>query len=263
MSNIFLFIFGTAIGSFLNVLIDRLPRGESINGRSHCDYCKKTIAPYDLIPVLSFTLLKGRCRYCKKKLSIQYPFIEILTGFVYIIIFNLKFSIFNSNFEFQIFNFVQLSLYFGIASCFIVTFFADVKYQIIPDEIQIALLVFVLLLKLMGSMGVVAAMWGIIDGGVVMVPILFLYLITKKKGMGFGDVKLSFIVGFLLGIKGGLSALYIAFIIGACVGIFFLILKKKKMKSKIAFGPFIVLGVIILMLFQSQVFGLIQRIYGI
>src|SRR3989344_3248327 len=102
MSSIFLFIFGTAIGSFLNVLIDRLPREESIMGRSHCEYCKKILSPIDLIPVLSFLFLKGKCRYCGKKLSLQYPGIEILTGVLFVLIFNLKFEIFNSNFKFLI-----------------------------------------------------------------------------------------------------------------------------------------------------------------
>lgn len=259
----FFFIFGTIIGSFLNVLIDRLPNEESINGRSHCDFCKKTIAPYDLIPVLSFILLKGRCRYCKKKLSIQYPLIELLTGLIFVLIFNFQFLIFNKNFEFQILNLMQLSIFFAIASCFIVIFFADVKYQIIPDEVQISLFILVLFQKIIEGGTVMQFGSNLFASIVVASPILFLYLITKGKGMGFGDVKLSLIIGFLLGIKGGLSALYIAFIIGACVGICFLLLKKKKMKSKIAFGPFIVSGVVILILFQQQVFSLVQKIYGI
>src|SRR3989344_25048 len=139
MSSIFLFFLGTIIGSFLNVLIDRLPREESIMGRSHCDHCKKTLSPIDLIPVLSFLFLKGKCRYCGKKLSLQYPGIEILTGVLFVLIYNFKFLIYNSNsnFEFQISN-------YAIVSCLIVIFFIDLKNQIIPDEMQIALFIFIL-----------------------------------------------------------------------------------------------------------------------
>src|SRR3989339_1486823 len=82
-----IFIFGASIGSFLNVLIDRLPEEKSINGRSHCDFCGKKITWYDLIPVLSFILLGGKCRYCHKKLSLQYPVIELITGVIFVMVF--------------------------------------------------------------------------------------------------------------------------------------------------------------------------------
>lgn len=258
MSNLFLFIFGTAIGSFLNVLIDRLPREESINGRSHCEFCKKTLSPLDLIPVLSFIFLKGKCRYCGKKLSLQYPGIEVLTGITFVTIFNFKFLILNlnSNLEFQILNYV-------IVSCLIVIFFIDLKNQIIPDEMQIALFISILFIRVVGSIGIVGVMWGALEGLIVMLPILFLYLITRGRGMGFGDVKLAFNMGFLLGIKGGFVAIYLGFILGAFFGIVLLLMKKKKMKSKIAFGPFLVAGIVIVMFFEKPIFSLIQRIYGV
>jgi len=256
MSNIFLFFLGTIIGSFLNVLIDRLPREESIMGRSHCDHCKKTLSPIDLIPVLSFLFLKGKCRYCGKKLSLQYPGIEILTGVFFILIFNLKFEIFNSNFKFLISN-------YAIVSCLIVIFFIDLKKQIIPDEMQITLFVTVLLSKIIMGITGTALGYTIVEGLVVLLPILALYLLTKGRGMGFGDVKLAFNMGFFLGIKGGLVAIYAGFILGAISGIILLLLKKKKMKSKIAFGPFLVLGIFILMFFEKPIFSLIQKIYGV
>jgi leader peptidase (prepilin peptidase)/N-methyltransferase len=263
-SNIFLFIFGTAIGSFLNVLIDRLPREESVCGRSHCEFCKKTLSPLDLIPLISFLLLKGRCRYCGKKLSIQYPFIEILTGIVFVLSYWLlviRYPEFNM--LFPITNIFYLIAYFGLVSCFIVIFFADVKYHIIPDEMQIALFLSILLYRVMGSMGVVGVMWAMLEGSVVMLPILFLHLITRGKGMGFGDVKLSFNMGFLLGLKSGLIAVYAGFILGAFFGIVLLLMRKKKMKSKIAFGPFLIAGIVVIVSFEKPIFSLIQRIYGV
>ncbi len=91
--SIFFFSIGTAIGSFLNVLIDRLPHNKRIDGRSHCDHCHKTLSPWDLIPLISFLLLRGRCRYCHKKLSGQYPLVEMLTGMIFLLIFNHQFSV--------------------------------------------------------------------------------------------------------------------------------------------------------------------------
>ena len=156
MSNIFLFFLGTIIGSFLNVLIDRLPREESIMGRSHCDHCKKTLSPIDLIPVLSFLFLKGKCRYCGKKLSLQYPGIEILTGVLFVLIYNFKFLISN----------------YAIVSCLIVIFFIDLKKQIIPDEMQITLFVTVLLSKIIMGITGTALGYTIVEGLVVLLPIL-------------------------------------------------------------------------------------------
>ncbi len=262
MSHLFLFIFGTAIGSFLNVLIDRLPREESINGRSHCEFCKKTLSPLDLIPVVSFLFLKGKCRYCGEKLSWQYPGIEILTGVLFVAISNFKFPILPIN-QLPITNIQLLIPNLGIISCLIVIFFIDLKNKIIPDEMQIALFISIFFLRVMGSIGVVGVMWGILEGGIVMLPILLLYLITRGRGMGFGDVKLAFNMGFFLGIKGGFVAIYLGFILGAFFGILLLLLKKKKMKSKIAFGPFLVLGILILIFLRDPIFQLIQRIYGI
>lgn len=230
-----LFIYGTAIGSFLNVLIDRLPHDQPITGRSHCDYCKKKLAGQDLIPVVSFFLLDGRCRYCKKKLSYFYPFVEVLTGLTFAMVWILIPG-----------NIVTKIIYLGIFSCLITIFFADYKYQIIPDEVQIALMIFVLALTVLMPGG--PLMWSLfrklLAGVAVMTPILLIYLLTQAKGMGFGDVKYAFIMGFLLGIHGGITALFIAFVTGAAVGLLMIAGGRKKMKSAIAFGPFLVIGTI-------------------
>src|SRR3990167_9673658 len=109
MSYIFLFVLGLAVGSFLNVLIDRLPREESIKGRSHCDDCKKTLSWNDLIPILSYVGLRGKCRYCKTNLSWQYPFIELLTTVIFVyILLNMHVS------------FLRTAAYLGIVSTAIV-----------------------------------------------------------------------------------------------------------------------------------------------
>jgi len=308
MMLIFLFILGCAIGSFLNVLIDRLPNNESINGRSHCDYCRKTLAWFDLVPVFSFLSTGGRCRYCHKKLSWQYPLVEILTGLIFLLIFNFQFSIFNKFSNNSIFNldnwwhwnFIENWLlvigYFGIVSCFIVIFFSDLKYQLISEAVQLVLFIFTISTKFQASstkqilnsniqilnsydylnfghwnlfgiwdlgFGISNVVGFFIAGIIVMLPILLIYLSTKGRGMGFGDVELAFNMGFLLGIKGGLLAVYVGFILGAIVGVILLLLRKKGIKSRIAFGPFLVLGTIILLFFQEPIFALVAQLYGI
>lgn len=156
----------------------------------------------------------------------------------------------------QISNFKFLVI-MGIVCCLIVIFFADLKYQIIPDSIQIALLIFVLIFNFQFQI-----LNYFSSGITVMLPILVIYLATKGKGMGFGDVKLAFIMGVLLGLKGGLMALYIAFITGAIYGLTLIILKKKKLKSKIAFGPFLVIGTVIVLFWAKDMFIIINKLYS-
>jgi prepilin signal peptidase PulO-like enzyme (type II secretory pathway) len=248
-----IFVFGASIGSFLNVLIDRLPREESINGRSHCDFCGKKIAWFDLLPVLSFYILKGRTRCCHKKLSFQYPLIEITTGIIFILIFNL-------NFKFQISN---LFVLWGIVSCLLVIFVSDLKYQLISDYILLALFIFSILLKFVTPLsGVQIIGMNILSGLIVAFPIGLIYFISRERAMGLGDVYLSVIIGFLLGWKEGFLALYIGFVTGAIFGFILMIIKNKKLKSKIAFGPFLVIGTVVMLFWEEKVMEILKRIYG-
>lgn len=251
-----LFILGASIGSFLGVLIDRLPKEKSINGRSKCDLCHHQLGWNDLIPILSFLSLKGRCRYCKKKLSLFFPLIEIITAAMFVFVFFIPGL---SKSPISLASFAWL----GIISSLIVIFFADLKYQIIPDSIQLSLLVFAHLLKISQGISLAALLPCYLDALIVSLPILLLYLTTRGRGMGFGDVKLVFVMGFLLGVKGGLLAIYFGFILGAVVGLFLIFLRKKKIKSKIAFGPFLVLGTLTIIYWQKEIFALVKRIYGI
>lgn len=245
LTAIFLFITGSAIGSFLNVCIDRLPNDKPITGRSHCDYCKKKLKSIDLLPIISFVLLRGRCRYCKRKLSLQYPLVELLTGVMFI----LTWFIIPAKTE------VVRILNLGIVATLIAIFFADLKYQIIPDELQLIFFILALTVAGINSDLRLDFLYGkAIDGLLVMLPILFLYLVTRGRGMGFGDVKYAFVAGFLLRLYGGLVALYIAFVVGALVGIVLLVFKLKKLKSQIAFGPFLVIGTMVVMFFPAAVY---------
>lgn len=246
----FIFFLGASVGSFLNVLIDRLALEEKITGRSRCDHCGHKLSWFDLIPIVSFFLLRGKCRYCSKKISWQYPLVEFLTGLCYVFVF-LKVGPFFERSDLLI---------IMIVSSLIVIFFQDFKYQIISDWIQIFFFIFVLFYQIITSQ-ITPLRW-FFDGLVVMLPIFFLHFITHGRGMGFGDVKLSFTIGFLLGIKGGLMALYLSFIIGGIVGILLIFFGRKKLKSRIAFGPFLVIGIIVMFFWEKEIFQLMSRIYG-
>ena len=259
ISNLVIFIFGASIGSFLNVLIDRLPKEKSINGRSHCDFCGKKIAWYDLFPIISFFILKGRTRCCGKKLSWQYPVIEFITGIIFVGVIkdgpNLGPSLFRS---------VLIS---GIMACLIVIFVSDLKYHLISDYVLLALFVFSVLFHLtdfiwVGIKPTPTLIQLIISGLVVAFPIWLIYFISKERAMGLGDVYLSAIMGFLLGWQAGFIALYIAFVTGAIYGLFVMIIKNKKLKSKIAFGPFLVIGTVVMLFWGEKILETIKRLYG-
>lgn len=253
--NLAVFTFGASIGSFLNVLIDRLPKEENINGRSHCDYCGKKIAWFDLFPIISFFVLKGKTRCCGKKLSWQYPLVEFITGAIFVVVFkdgpHLGPSLFRS------------VLILSILSSLIVIFISDLKYQLISDYMLLALFVFSLLFHLTNSIRFYPILSDfIISGLIVAFPIWLIYFISRERAMGLGDVYLASIMGFLLGWKAGFLALYIAFITGAIFGLILIIMKNKKLKSKIAFGPFLVIGTVVMLFWGEKIMEGIKRIYG-
>lgn len=274
-TRIILFIFGICIGSFLNVLIDRLSNGETLWGRSHCDNCKKTLEWYELFPLASFLFQRGKCSKCHTRLSWFYPGIELLTGVVFILgweFFPVSFfaefipqfnDVLLGRVEMTPLLFVCKVLYLGILSTIIVMFFADVKYFIIPDAMQVTFAVCALAIFILGTGDIRFLAWRAASAVIVMAPILFLYLITKGRGMGFGDVKLAANVGLLLGIKLGFGALYIAFILGAVYGMGLFIRRKAKLKLKVPFGPFILAGILIALYFFVQIETFFSVVYGI
>lgn len=243
-----IFLFGLCIGSFLNVLIYRLPLELSLKGRSFCPKCKKKISWHDNVPLLSFILLKGKCRRCHSPISLQYPLIELLTGILFVACL---FLLANSNDELRIMNYGIYDLRFWtiliytlwIISIFLTIFIIDLKHQIIPDQLLYASLpvVLVFLFVIHNSLFINH----LISAVVACLFFYFLYKITKGKGMGFGDVKLSFLIGLILGFPKVMVAFYLAFLTGALAGVILILLGKKRFKEAIAFGPFLSLGTLI------------------
>jgi len=241
--SLFIFIIGTFLGSFLNVVSDRILKKESfLKGRSYCEHCKHALSVLDLVPIFSFVAMSGKCRYCKKQISVWYPFSEFLTGIVYFLTF--QFLIFNGYLLISI----PSLYYFLTVSMLLVIFFTDAKYGIIPDKIlyPIALITFIytifyqkdyVLNAILSAVGAFAFFF--------LISFIF-YIITKKQSMGGGDLKLAFFLGLLLGFPSVIFALYLAFLTGAIYSIILIVWKKKRFsKDTIALGPFLVLGSLI------------------
>lgn len=238
---IILAIFGMVIGSFLNVCICRIPNEESISyPPSHCTNCNHRLMPFDLIPIFSFAFLKGKCRYCRKKISFQYPIIEALNCIFYIIIF-FKYGISITALKYCI-----------LTSILIVISFIDYKTQYVYRSTTIfgaiSGFLFLLVHFIVYKNGVLDSILGGIIGFLI---IKIIVVITK--GMGDGDAEIAAVCGLFLGIKGILIGLFLGFIIGGVSGIIIIIFKLKKLKDKIAFGPFIAIGVFISMMWSNEI----------
>ena len=235
------FLTGLVVGSFLNCVIYRLNTKESfLFSRSHCPKCHHILKWYDLIPILSFIIVKGKCRYCKKKISWQYPLVEIFTGLIFLLLVTCHLSL------------VTLIYYIVVSSLLIVIFVYDLKHYIIPDKIIYPVIVIVFLYRIL-SFGHWSLGFGIFEG--LKMPLIvgfsaggfffLIWLISRGRWMGFGDVKLGFFMGLFLSWPNILVALFSAFFIGAIIGIGLIIAGKKTLKSQVPFGPFLVTGTFI------------------
>lgn len=239
MLNYFLFlafILGLLIGSFLNCLIWRIYEKKTILGRSICPKCQKQIAWYDNIPVLSYLILKARCRNCKKYISLQYPIIELVTG----VLFALAFFY---NPEFSIFNLIFLKDVFLI-SILIIIFIYDLRWYLIPDIVSLPAIGIIIIFNLLLGMA-----WqnfllaGIIGGGFFLLQ----FLISQGRWVGGGDIRLGLLMGLALGWPKILLALFIAYITGSIIGVGLILAGKKKMSSEVPFGVFLTIATIVSM----------------
>jgi leader peptidase (prepilin peptidase)/N-methyltransferase len=241
---ILIFSLGLIVGSFSNVCIYRIPRNESvIYPASHCPKCRTKIKPIDNIPLLSYILLKGRCRNCGSKISIQYPVVEFLTGLIYLIIY-LTYGLS-----------IQSLVYIILSSALIIIAFIDLQEQIIPDVISLPGIVIGLILSFIVPYisfinSVLGALFG---GGIILIIAWVGSIIFKKEAMGGGDVKLTAMIGAFLGWRYTIISLFLGFFLGALTGIILIMAKIKKREDAIPFGPFIALGSIITLLCGEKI----------
>lgn len=256
--NVIIFVLGLTIGSFLNCLIYRLEQEESVVGRSYCPHCKHLLSWNDLIPVFSFLFLRGRCRYCKQKISQQYPIVELLTGVVFLAIFNVQFSMFS---QFSIPQFLNLLFLFYIASSLLVILVYDLKHYLIPDTVLFPAILVTLFYQVLFNPRflVFNSLWVAIAGFLFFWSIFY---ISKEEWMGFGDCKLVVLLGLLLGFPKALLALFLSFFFGAIIGVGFMMQEKKGLKSQIPFAPFLILGTLLAMVFgDSMIRWYMQLMY--
>lgn len=241
------FLIGAALGSFLNVLIDRLSTGRGfVTGRSYCEYCKKTLKTKDLIPLISYIVLLGKCRFCKKNIPLRLFIVELIVAVIASSCFYFAFLGLILPLQ-ALFIFLVLYSFFGI-------FMADVVYGIIPDLMVI--------LSLLGTIGYLFASSSSILPHLLsaigcIAFFLFLFAITKGRGMGFGDVKLSFVLGLLLGFPLIVVSLYIAFLTGAIVAIILVICRKVRFfGGTIPFGPFLILSTVVSFFYGNEILSM-------
>jgi leader peptidase (prepilin peptidase)/N-methyltransferase len=235
---IVIFLLGLIIGSFLNVCIYRLPKQVSIAAsRSACPACGTPLKPWDLVPVLSYVFLGGKCRYCKAKISVQYPLVEALTGALYLLLY-VRFGLV-----------WPLPVYLALVSLLIVISAIDISHMEIPDGLIIAGLT-------LGGAQLIASIFtphfgawhsyviGFFAGGLplLLIALVCLYAL-KKDAIGGGDIKLMAFCGLIIGWKLVITAYLIGVVAGAVFGLVLMALSKKKGSDAIPFGPFLSLGV--------------------
>lgn len=244
MGMFFIALIGLLVGSFLNLLIDRLPRGKNVIwGRSVCDHCGKTLRWYELIPLASFFIQRGRCRRCHKKLSLQYPIVELVTGVGFVLI---QGQAFDAPLAFR--QGLALGLIFA---SLLVIFVADLKYQIIPDSMIIVCIVGILIQGQAFDARQSPALWLSALGASAF--FLLLFLVTRGRGVGLGDMKLAFVLGLFLGYPQVVIAFYLAFLTGAVVGVILILVGKKSLKSRVAFAPFLIGGAVVTLFWGSTI----------
>lgn len=258
----FVFILGLVWGSFLNCFIYRLEcqeKGEKISvlqGRSFCPRCHHPLGFFDLIPVFSFLFLKGRCRYCQKPISFQYPLGEVFTGFVFLLLF-WYFPPIGQDAP-AAYGFIRF-LFLAVISCFlIVIFIYDLKHYLIPDQMVYGATGLIIIWRLSEVLGLNLEISRVFKGplfAAILASAFFflLWLFSRGRWLGFGDVKLAFLMGIFLGWPSILVALFFSFLSGAIIGGGLIIFGRKNLKSQIPFGPFLTANTFIALFWGKEI----------
>ena len=240
-----IFLFGLCIGSFLNVCIYRLPASKTITDppRSICPSCNRQIRYYDNIPILSYLWLKGRCRHCGTRIPFRYVVVELMTGVVAVgILFHFGLTL-------------EGLIYFVFISSLIIMTFIDIDHRIIPDVITLPGILIGLIASLaLPTVGFKNAIVGmLVGGGSLWLVAWVYYLLTRKDGMGGGDIKLLAMMGTIIGLKGVIFTIFVSSAVGTLVGVTLMIIKGKDMKFAVPFGPFLSIGAITYIFFGHEI----------
>jgi leader peptidase (prepilin peptidase) / N-methyltransferase len=240
MEYLLAFVFGAVIGSFLNVCIVRLPAGQSIvSPASRCPACGNPVLRRDNIPLISYLLLRGRCRACRSRISLRYPAVEALTGLLFALLL------------YRIGPLPLVAAYASFVAALIVISFIDLDHQIIPDVISLPGIVVGLLLSAIGyGPALLDSVAGVLVGGGLLYAVAVGYhALTGREGMGGGDIKLLAMIGAFLGWTNALVTLVLGSLGGALIGIGLILVRGADSRVPIPFGPFLALGALCALLF--------------
>jgi len=253
-----LFVLGIIFGSFISAVSYRIPNGISfIKGRSICTKCKKGINWYDNIPLLSYLILGGKCRNCNEKISIRYPVIEISSAIGFLGIFYFMNTIGGIPLQ-GVIGIVTLVYLLVIFLILLTIFIIDMENQIIPDSLVFLGIFVALTYQLLTNQ---YSLFTVLFSGFLSASFLmFVHLITKGKGMGLGDVKFAVLGGMIMGLRLMPIWLLLSFLTGATIGIILILLRKAKMKTKIAFGPFLIFGIVVTFILGNNIMSLMGLI---
>ncbi|MBU0568612.1 prepilin peptidase [bacterium] len=246
LASFVIFVLGISFGSFLNVCIYRIPEGKSIvSPRSFCPNCKTPIPFSSNIPILSYLLLKGRCRSCGQKISPRYLTVELLTGLLYL----------SCYYQFGLSS--DLPIYLFFSSVLIVITFIDFEHQLILNKITYPVIISGFLISLLpGGIPFYDSILGfLIGGGFIYSMVVISPLIFGQEGMGGGDVKLAALIGVFLGWQNILLTLILASLSGGLMGVTLILLKLKKRRDYIPFGPYLCLGALVALFFGEKIIG--------
>lgn len=266
-----LFLFGGALGSFAGVIVDRLYIKSFLIGRSYCDTCNRRLNWYELIPVFSYLFLGGRCRKCKVKIGQEKFWMELFGAIFVILVYKLyiaKYFVFplvaQSVITGSLFSLLAVLLFIIIT----VIIFYDLKHKLVPTGFALLLVVIGIAFEIYRAFnyevfygGFTQLFWlDLFSGFLVAFPFLIIYWITRKKGVGFGDIIIYFAVGYLAGFIFGVSIFFISIWLGAAVSIILMFLypKKYNRKSAVPFAPFILIATILVAFLQIDILGFVQ-----
>jgi len=240
-----IFLFGLIIGSFINCLIYRLKNKKSLGGRSFCPKCKKQINWYDNIPLLSYFLLRAKCRWCREKISFQYPLVELITAILFLVVFLATY-----NLQLTTYNLLLILRNWTFTAFLIIIFLYDLKYYLIPDKISLPAMVVALIFNIfLYNIFINYLLAALIAGGFFFLQ----FIISKGKWIGGGDIRLGLLIGLMLGWPNVLVALTISYILGSIIGLGLIITKRATMKSQVPLGTFLSVGTLVALLWSEQI----------
>src|SRR3989344_8400877 len=264
------FIFGAIIGSFLNVVILRYKTGRTIGGRSFCFSCGKTLRVLELVPILSFLILRGKCASCKSRVSLQYPLVEAVTGLIFLLVYLKSFYLL----PFLPFPLLSFSFYCLVFSILTVVSVYDIRHKIVPDFLSF-LFGTVALIWLLGTHDsqYFISTQGIFDllaGPILFIPFFLLWFLSDGRWMGLGDGKLAVGIGWLLGFTKSVSAIILGFWIAAGVSLLMIGLQRffvrnlpnLSSKTEVPLAPFLALGAFLAYYFELDLMSLNILLFG-